>query len=45
MPPIGKSCGYEVKYHIKHGKDSITAEDWQHYYACADQIFHPDRNQ
>ena len=45
MPPIGKSCGYEVKYHIKHGKHSITAEDWQHYYACADQIFHPDRNQ
>ena len=39
MPPLGRSCGDGVNYHIKAGGHSITAEDWQHYYNCADRIF------
>ena len=39
MPPVGQSCGDGVNYHIKAGGHSITAEDWEHYYNCADRIF------
>ena len=28
-----------VFYHLKSGVHSITAEDWQHYYNCADGLF------
>ena len=43
LPPENLSCGSGVRYHIKNGNHSITATDWQHYYACADQLFRTDQ--
>ena len=43
LPAENLSCGSGVRYHIKNGNHSITATDWQHYYACADQIFRADQ--
>lgn len=41
MPEVGAGTAGSngVFYHVKYGPHSITGEDWQHYYDCADKIF------
>jgi len=39
MPSCGQAVGKDVRYHLKNGKHSIVAEDWQHYYQSADELF------
>ena len=39
MPPENTSIGGMVGYHVKTGRHSWTAFDWEMYYNCADKIF------
>ncbi len=40
MPPVNTPVGTDmVRYHVKEGKHSITAYDWQHYYDFVDWVF------
>ena len=38
-PPIGQPAGGRLRYYMKEGKHSITAQDWRMYYDFADQLF------
>lgn len=39
MPPLNKSVGDSIGYHIRTGKHDVTDFDWQQYIAFADRHF------
>ncbi|MGL4944232.1 MAG: acetylxylan esterase [Thermoguttaceae bacterium] len=38
MPPVGKSVGATIRYHIRSGKHDVTAFDWEKYIDFADEM-------
>ncbi len=43
-PPIGKSIGDTVGFHLRHGGHDVTAFDWEQYLNFADRQFGPRYN-
>ena len=39
MPPENAPVGNMVRYHVKTGKHSLTAYDWEQYFKFADELF------
>ena len=39
MPPENQPVGNMVGYHVKSGKHSLTAYDWEQYFNHADKVF------
>jgi hypothetical protein len=37
MPPIDKSVGQRIGYHIRAGKHDVTAYDWHQYLNFAER--------
>ena len=44
MPPENSPVGDMVRYHVKTGKHSITAYDWEQYFKFADKLFGTSQN-
>jgi hypothetical protein len=43
MPPIDKSVGQRIGYHIRTGKHDVTAYDWQQYLIFAERHLRPGK--